>query len=144
MVKDGEIKLTVQPTKSDAYILFADSLISPRNPEEGCLRIRFSNTKIYLAAGKESRAENHRRMTEYRFLSHKIQDEIEYSRGFKADEVLNISVRFQAATNSAEISINQAAPVKLRTDKILGLTFVGFLVANGGQIRLQSIKTTLK
>ena len=144
LVKDGVIQFTVQATKSESYILFGNSLLSPRNADEGCLRIRFGTNKIYLAVGRGNRSQNNRRTTEYRFLSHTIKDEVEYPLTFKANEILNISVRFQAGISSAEISINQAAPVKLQTDKILGLTFVGLLVANGGQIRLQSIKTTLK
>lgn len=144
LVVDGEVQLTVQASKPEAFILLGNSLLSPRNVSEGCLRIRFAGDKIYLAGGKEERTQNNRRTTEYNYLSHKIKDEVEYPQGFKADQTLTISVKYQVATSKAQISINGGAPVELQTGKILGLTFVGLLVANGGQIRLQSIKTTLK
>lgn len=144
MVADGEIQLTVQPTKPEAYILFGNSLLSPRNLTEACLRIRFAGDKVYLAAGKEERLQNNRRTTEYTFLSHRIKEEVSYPESFRSGDILNISVRYQAATSQAQISINGGTPVELITDKILGLNFVGLLVANGGQLRLHSIKTTLK
>jgi sialidase-1 len=144
MVADGEIQLTVQATKPEAFILFGNSLLSPRNANEGCLRIRLAGDKIYLAAGKAETTQNNRRTTEYHFLSHRIKDEVSYPNALKANEVLNISVRYQASTSKAAISINGGAPVELTTGKILGLTFVGLLVANGGQIRVQSMKTILK
>lgn len=145
LVADGEIQLTVQATKPEAFILFGNSLLSPRNANEACLRIRLADDgKIYLAAGKAETTRNDRRTTEYHFLSHRIKDEVSYPQTFKADEVLNISVRYQAASSKAAVSIKGGAPVELTTGKILGLTFVGLLVANGGQMRLQSMKTILK
>jgi hypothetical protein len=144
MVADGEIQLTVQATKPEAFLLFGNSLLSPRNVNEACLRIRLADDKIYLAAGKEETTQNNRRTTEYYFLSHKIKEESEYPQKIKANDVLNISVRYQAAASKAQITINGGAPIELNTGKILGLTFVGLLVADGGQIRLQSIKTILK
>lgn len=144
MVIDGEINLTVQATKSEAFILFGNSLLAPRNPNEACLRVRLSDGKIYLASGKAENTQNNRRTTEYHYISHKIKDESEYSQTFVAGETLNILVKYQAATSKAQISINGGIPVELTTGKILGLTFVGLVVANGGQVRVQSIKTNLK
>jgi hypothetical protein len=144
MVTDGEVQLTVRATKPDAYIIFGNSLLSPRNINEGCLRIRLGSDKIYLAAGKPENTQNNRRVTEYHYISHKITDETEYPQASKANEVLNVSVRYQAAASKAQISINGGERVELTTGKILGLTFVGLLVANGGQIRVESIKTNLK
>ena len=144
LVVDGEINLTVQATKSEAFILFGNSLLSPRKADEACLRIRFSNNKIYLASGNAETTQNNRRTTEYHYLAHKIKDEVEYPKEFTADEVLNISVRYQAKTNQAQISINGGNPIELTTGKILGLTFVGLLIGDGGQLRVQSIKTNLQ
>ena len=144
MVIDGEINATVQVTKSDSYLLIGNSLLSPRDVNEACLRVRFSNGKIYLGAGKGEDTQNNRRTTEYHYLSHKIKDEVEYPQTFKPEDGLNVSVKYQVATSKAQISINGGKSVELTTEKILGLTFVGLLVANGGQIRVQSIKTTIK
>lgn len=144
LVIDGEINVELQATKSDSYLLIGNSLLSPRDANEACLRVRFSNGKIYLAAGKGEDTQNNRRTTEYHYLSHKIKNETEYPLTFKAEDVLNVSVKYQVATSKAQISINGGNPIELTTEKILGLTFVGLLVANGGQIRVQSIKTTIK
>jgi hypothetical protein len=144
IVTDGEVQLILQATKPDAYVLIGNSLLSPRNLNEACLRLRFTGDKIFLAAGNEERLQNNRRATEYTFLSHRIKDELQYPQTFKSGDVLNVSVRYQAATSKAQISINGGTPVELNTGKILGLTFIGLSVANGGQIRVQSIKTTVK
>src|SRR5690606_36540258 len=73
LLSNGEIRLTVKVPKGDAYLLFGNSLLSPRNADEGCLRIRFgTDNKIYVAAGKPSRTQNNRRSTEYSYLSQVI------------------------------------------------------------------------
>lgn len=143
IVADGEIVLTVQVPVSDAYLLFGNSLMSPRNPDEACLRIRFGGGKIFLGAGRSSRAENNRRTTEYRYSSHKITDETEYPRPYRAQETLKVLLRFNAGTSKARVVINDAAPVELDIDKIFGLTFVGLLVGNGGKVRFHSMTTSL-
>ena len=144
MVVDGEIQLTVQAVKPEAYILFGNSLLAPGKVDEACLRIRFARDKIYLAAGNAGRLQNDRKTTQYSFLSHRIKDEVPYPQTIKTDDVINISVRYQAATSKAQISLNGGPPVELQTGKILGLTFIGLTVANGGLMRLQTIKTNLK
>lgn len=121
-----------------------NSLLSPRNIAEGCLRIRFSGDRIFLAAGKPETTQSNRQTTEYHYISHRIKDETEYPSAFAANEILHVAVRYQAASSKAQISINGGPAVELTTGKILGLTFVGLLVGNGGQIRIASIKTDLK
>ena len=95
-----------------------------------------------LAAVREVRSQNDRRTTQYSYLSYPVKDEIEYPQEIKTGDVLNISLRFQAPQNKAEIRINNGPAVGLQTGKILGLTFVGLMVSNGGLLRLQSIKTS--
>jgi hypothetical protein len=145
LVADGEIRLTVKVPKADAYLLFGNSLLSPRNADEGSLRLRFAdNNKVYLAAGKPERTQNNRRSTEYSYISHVINEEVEYPRAFDPNEALNISVRYNAANCTAQISINDGERVELKTAEIIGLTFVGLLTANGGLIRFNSIRTILR
>jgi hypothetical protein len=143
LVADGEIRLTVQAIKANAYLLFGNSLLSPRHEDEGCLRVRLSGNNVFLAAGNQETTRNDRRTTEYYYLSHKIKNEIHYPQTFQVGEKLEVSVRYHAVASKAEISINGGPPIVLPTGKILGLTFVGLMVENGGQLRFQSIKTTL-
>jgi hypothetical protein len=58
--------------------------------------------------------------------------------------VLDISLDCQAARNKAKLQINDGPAVEIEIAKILGLSFVALSVANGGQLRLKTIKTTLK
>lgn len=144
MVADGEIQVVLQAVKPEGYLLFGNSLLAPGNPNEACLRLRFAGDKVMLAAGREERTQNDRRTTQYSYLSYPVKDEIEYPQPIKTGDVMNISLRFQAPQGKAEIQINNGPAVALQTGKILGLTFVGLIVANGGLLRLQSIKTNLK
>lgn len=145
LVSDGEIRLTVKVPKGDAFLLFGNSLLSPRNADEGCLRIRFgADNNIYVAAGKPSRTQNNRRSTEYSYLSQVIGEETAYPRNFDPAEPLDVSVGYNAANRTAKISVNGDKPIELRTSEIFGLTFLGMLIANGGQIRFNSIRTILK
>lgn len=144
LVWDGEIRLAVKVPKGDAFLLFGNSLLSPRDENEACLRLRFSGNKIYAAAGKPERLQNNRKTTEYSYPSHRIGEEIEYPRGFEPNEELKVSVRYTAADDTAKVSVNGGAAVELKTGKIIGLTFVGLLVAGGGKIRFHSIRTILK
>lgn len=145
LVANGEIRLTVKVPKGEAYLLFGNSLLSPRNEKEAGLRIRFgADNKIHLAAGKPERTQNNRRTTEYSYISHIIGDETEYPRGFDVNEVLEIVVRYTSANSSARISINGSDPVELKTAEMIGITFVGLLVSDRGQLRFNSIRTILK
>ncbi len=144
LVQEGEIKFTVQSTKADGYLILGDSLLSPRNPDEGCLRIRFSEGKIYLAAGKEERLQNDRKTTQYTYLLHRVKEETEYPKPYGSGDELSISVKYQGGAQNAQVSVNGGPAVDLKISKILGLNYVALLAANGGNIRLHSIKTNLR
>lgn len=145
IVNDGEIQINIQVNKSDAYLLFSDSLLSPRKLDDAVVRLRFAGDKVFLAAGKAERAQNDRRSTQFSFLSHRItaENEVPYPITIKADEVLKVSLRFQAGKNKAGIVINEGPLVGLDTDPVMGLTFVGLSIANGGRLRFRNMKTTL-
>jgi hypothetical protein len=142
LVADGEVELTVKIPQSEAYLLFNNSLLSPRNADEACLRVRFNDNKIFLGAGKAKMTENNRRTTQYQYSSLKITEEVVYPRPFAPGEALRVRVQFNAAASRARIAIGDAAAVELKTDKILGLTFVGLLVGTGGKLRFHSMTTT--
>ncbi len=143
LVADGEITVNLQTAGQEAYLLFGNSLLDPRDPSEGCLRVRFNGDKIYVAAGSERNTQNNRRTTEYHYVSHRIKDEIEYPQTIKAGEMLKISIRYQAAANEAQVSINDGERLTLKTIKMLGISYMGLLVGEGGQIGFRSVKTTL-
>src|SRR5690606_13420142 len=70
LVADGEINITVQVPKGEAYILFGNSLLSPRDADEAVLRIRFGvDGKIYAGAAKPENTQNNRRSPEYHYIS---------------------------------------------------------------------------
>lgn len=144
LVADGEIRVKVQAESGDAYILLGNSLLSPRDPDEAVLRVRFKNGKAHIAAGEGTRQQNNRRTTEFNYLSHRIGDEIEYPAAFEAGETMVVSIKYNAATSTASVSINGGNAVELKTDKIFGLAFLGLLVANGGHLRFAEARTTLK
>lgn len=142
LVTDGQITVSMRAAGPEAYLLFGNSLLDPRDPTEGCLRVRFDGSKIYLAAGSEQNTQNNRRTTEYHYRSHKIKDEVEYPQTFKAGEILEISVRYKAETNEAQVSIKNGERVTLKMVKMLGISYMGLLVGEGGQIGFRSVKTT--
>ncbi len=144
LVADGEVRVKVQADKPDAYVLFGNSLLSPRDPDEGVVRVRISNGKAFVAAGKGTRQQNNRRTTEFNYLSQRIGKESEYPVAFKPGETMEIAVRYNAAASTADISINGHESVRVKTDKIFGLTFLGLHVANGGRLRFAEARTTLK
>jgi hypothetical protein len=144
LVADGEVRVKVEADKPDAYLLFGNSLLSPRDPNEAVLRVRFSNGKAYVAAGKGTRQQNNRRTTEFNYLSQQIGKETEYPAAFGPGETLDVAVKYNASTSRAAISINGLESVELKTDKIFGLAFLGLLVANGGRIRFAEARTILK
>ncbi len=143
LIADGEVELKVKAPKSEAYLLFNNSLLSPRNADEACLRIRFSGNKIFLGAGKAKTTENNRRSTQYQYPALKITDEVAYSGTFEPGAALNVRLRFNAAASKAMVTIGEAETVELQTDKIFGLTFVGLLAGQGGKLRFNSMTTTL-
>lgn len=143
LLSGGEVRIKLQTGRSDGYILLGSTLLSPRDPNDACVRLRFSGDKIYLAAGTPDRQQNNRRTTEFFYLAHRIGEEKLYPASFKPGETLNISVRYNAASATARISINNGESLELKTSKVFGLTFMGLLVANGGQMRIHSVRTIL-
>ena len=143
LLSDGEVRIKLQTGRSDGYILLGSTLLSPRDPNDACVRLRFSGDKVYLAAGTPDRQQNNRRTTEFFYLAHRIGEEKLYPASFKPGETLNISVRYNAASATARISINNGESLELKTSKVFGLTFMGLLVANGGQMRIHSVRTIL-
>ncbi|HLA94906.1 MAG TPA: sialidase family protein [Pyrinomonadaceae bacterium] len=146
LVADGEIEIAVQVNKPEAFLLFSDNLLSPRNVDEAAIRVRFADGKAFISSGTGERSQNDRRSTQYSFLSRRIRTETEiaYPASFALDRELKVSLRFQADKRLAELSINGGPKTEIKTDSMLGLTFVGFLVANGGRLRFRTMKTTLK
>ena len=143
LLSGGEVRIKLQTGRSDGYILLGSTLLSPRDPNDACVRLRFSGDKVYLAAGTPDRQQNNRRTTEFFYLAHRIGEEKLYPASFKPGETLNISVRYNAASGMARISINNGESLELKTSKVFGLTFMGLLVANGGQMRIHSVRTIL-
>lgn len=143
LVTEGRVKVKVQATKSDGYILFGSSLLSPRDPSDACFRVRFTDGKIYVAAGSAERQEKNRRTTEFNYLAHRISEEKLYSASFNPGEPLEIFVVYSAAKSTARLSVNGGETVELTTAKVFGLTSLGLLVANGGQIRFNSANTVI-
>jgi len=143
LVANGEVELTLKLPQSESSLVFNNSLPSPRDPDESCLRVRFDGNKIFIGAGKAKATENNRRTTQYQYSSPRIVEEVEYPGSFRPDEALKVRVRFDAAASKAKVTIGDAAPVELKTEKIFGLTFVGLLVGKGGKLRFHSMTTTL-
>ena len=143
LVGAGEIRIRVQATKPDGYLLFGNSLLSPRDPNDACVRLRFSGDKIYGAAGMPDRQQNNRRTTEFSYLALRVGEEKLYPGTFKPGELLSISVKYNADSSTARIAVNDSEPIELTTSKVFGLTSMGLLVANGGQIRIHSVRTVL-
>ncbi|MGD9562415.1 MAG: sialidase family protein [Pyrinomonadaceae bacterium] len=143
LVSDGRIKVRVQASKPDAYVLFGNSLLSPRDPNDACLRLRFSGDKVYAAAGTPERQQRNRRTTEFQHNAFRIGEETLYPTTFTPGTALDISVDYRAELSTARISINERETIEIKTAKIFGLTFMGLLVANGGQISFNSAETVL-
>ncbi len=143
LIADGEVELTVKVPRTEAYLLFNNSLLSPRDADEACLRVRFSSGKIFLGAGKAQVAENNRRTTQYQYPALKITDEVEYRGTYGPETELKVRVRFNAAQSKAMVTVGDAETIELGTDKIFGLTFVGLFVGKGGRLRFNSMTTTL-
>ena len=142
LLSNGKIQLGVQIPQPEAYILLTDSLPSPRKPDESCVRIRFSENKVYFATGKANRLQNNRRTTEYLSTIYKIRDEVQFSESITSERTLEILIEYNSGKNEVRIQLNNSTPISLRTEKIIGLSYIGFLVVNGGQIRIQKIETT--
>ncbi|NND34784.1 MAG: exo-alpha-sialidase [Saprospiraceae bacterium] len=142
LLSNGKIQITAQIPKADAYILIANSLLSPRKPDEGCVRIRFTDMGVYFATGKANRSRNDRKITEYLYTSFQIREEIQFPDSINNEKTLNISVEYKSDENEVRIQINNSTPISLKTEKFMGLSYMGFLVDNGGQIRIQQIETS--
>lgn len=142
LLNEGKIQLVVQVVKPEAYILFGASLLSPTNPDEGSVRIRFSDQGTHIATGKAVRSQNNRKSTEYIFTSYQISEEVIYPNPASPEEILNISVLYQFRKNEVTIKINDGPSINLETEKIIGLSYIGIIVDHSGQIRFKSIETT--
>jgi hypothetical protein len=143
LIAKGQVELTVKVPASESYLVFSNSLISPREPDEACLRVRFTGNKAFVGAGKAKTTENNRRTTQYQYWSPKITDEVEYPASIEPGKALNVRVQFDAAASKAHVVIGDGTALEVETDKIFGLTFVGLLVGNGGKIQFSSMTTTL-
>lgn len=143
LVTVGEIRIKVEATKPDGYLLFGNSLLSPRDPNDACVRLRFSGDKIYAAAGTPDRQQNNRRTTEFSYVAFRVGEEKLYPATFRPGQALDVSVRFNADVGTARITVNGGEQIELQTSKVFGLTSMGLLVANGGQIRIHSVRTIL-
>ena len=143
LIAKGQVELTVKVPASESYLVFSNSLMSPREPDEACLRVRFTGNKAFVGAGKAKTTENNRRTTQYQYWSPKITDEVEYPASIEPGKALNVRVQFDAAASKAHVVIGDGTALEVETDKIFGLTFVGLLVGNGGKIQFSSMTTTL-
>ncbi len=143
LIAKGQVELTVKVPASESYLVFSNSLMSPREPDEACLRVRFAGNKAFVGAGKAKTTENNRRTTQYQYWSPKITDEVEYPASIEPGKALNVRVQFDAAASKAHVVIGDGTALEVETDKIFGLTFVGLLVGNGGKIQFSSMTTTL-
>ncbi len=143
LVADGEIQVTVQLLRSEAYLLFGDTLLNPRDLSEGCVRIRLSDGQAFVAAGMPQQKENHRRSTEFHYSSHSIRNETPYPAPLKTGETLVISVKYQAAQKKALIRLNDGPSMEVSTGEILGLSYIGLFAGKGGALRILSIRTEL-
>ena len=143
LVANGVINATVEVVKPEAYLIFGDSLLDTTNLGEACLRIHCAGNQILLAAGTPEPVRNDRRGTQFSFLSHRIKNEIPYPEPVTTRGAMEVSLRYSASQKKAEVRINGGPVVELRTGRILGLTYIGLAVANGGILRLRSISTQL-
>jgi predicted neuraminidase len=143
LVADGEVQVTVAVVRPEAYLLFGDTLLDPRNVAEGCVRIRLAGEQAFLAAGRPQQKTNAARATEFHYSSHAIQAETPYPAPIKPGETLVISLKYQAGQKKAMIRINGGPGVELATGEILGLSYVGLVAGKDGALRLLSIRTQL-
>jgi predicted neuraminidase len=143
MIADGEVKVTAQLLRSEAYLLFGDTLLNPQDVSECCVRVRLTNEQAFVAAGTPQKRENNRRSTEFHYSSHSIRNETPYPAPLKAGETLVISVKYQAAQRKAHIRINDGPTTEVTTGEILGLSYIGLFAGKGGALRILSIRTDL-
>lgn len=144
LIANGEVQVTVQWLRSEAYLLFGDTLLNPQDMTECGVRIRLLNGQAFLAAGTPQQRQNNRRTTEFRYSSHSIQNETPYPAPIKPDEVLIISLKYQAGMKKALVRINSGPSTELSTGKILGFSYLGLFAGNGGALRILSVRTELE
>ena len=143
LVADGEVQVTVQLLRSEAYLLFGDTLLNPQDVSECCVRIRLSDGQAFVAAGAPQQRQNNRRSTEFHYSSHSIRNETPYPAPRKTGETLIISVKYQAGLKKALVRINDGPSAEVSTGKILGLSYIGLFAGKGGALRILSIQTEL-
>ncbi|HTM51204.1 MAG TPA: sialidase family protein [Bryobacteraceae bacterium] len=146
LVRDGEVRIALTVVRPEACILLNDTLLTPGRIDEACLRIRFaSEGGVFLAAGQPSRRERDRRTTKYSYLSQAIGPETKYPAGFAAGRRMLLTVRYHAASQTAQIAIGEGPALELpalelKTGRILGLSYLGLAAASGGVLRVRSIQ----
>lgn len=143
-IVDGKIELVVRAPKGNGHIILSDSLIDPTVADDAVVRIRINNGEVFLGAGEPKRVRKDYGQTEYTYVTHQVKKEIRYPKGYRANEIFNISIDFRGSQNQAKISVNNGEEVELKTEKVFGLTFIGFLVSDGGEVNIKSIQTTGK
>lgn len=143
LVAKGEIRVTVRLLKNDAYLLFTDTLPDPHNVSESCVRVRLSDGKAFVAAGTPREKQNNRKLTEYRYLSHAIENEVPYPTALGSDRIFTLALRYDSAQQKATVRINDGPSVEVSTGNILGLSYLGFMVGQGGALRILSVETDL-
>jgi len=143
LIADGEVQVTVQLLRSEAYLLFGDTLLNPQDMAECCVRIRLSDGQAFVAGGTPQQRQNNRRSTEFHYSSHSIRSETPYPAPLKSGETLVISVKYQAAQKKALVRINDGPGAEVSTGEILGLSYIGLFAGKGGALRILSIRTEL-
>jgi hypothetical protein len=143
-VRRGEIRATVTALKPDAYVLAGDTLLSPGDPTEGCIRLRFAaDGKVYLAVGAPTEVRRDRRTTIYSYLKHAFGAETPYPKPISLGTRTVVSIRYDAESSQAQIRLGDGPIVPLKTGRVLGLSWVGIVVQSGGILRIRSIHTKL-
>jgi len=143
LVAKGEVRVTVRLLKPDAYLLFTDTLPDPHNVAEACVRVRLAHGQAFVAAGTPRQKQNNRKLTEYRYLAHAIEHEVPYPEAIGPDHVLTLALRYDAAQQKAVVRIGDGPNVEVATGPTLGLSYLGFVVGNGGALRILSVQTDL-
>jgi hypothetical protein len=137
-IADGEIHTVLQVVRPEVCLLFGDSLLQPGSTDAACLRVRFTAEGAMLGAGTAERADRPRGTTSYSYVRYPVRDEVRYP--LPATGPLQVSIRFRAAEKSAVIRIGNGPEVSVRTPQVLGLSYAGLAVSNGGVVRLREIR----
>lgn len=144
MISRGKIIIKVKITHPEAYILFGQSMLTPNNHKEACLRIRFDSEGIYVASGTATHSQENHRSTHYDYTSYPINAEKKYPETFNPDTIFNISLSVDCPQKEVKFQINDRSTLSIPIDQIIGLGYLGFLISPTGQLKIYSIQTFLK